>query len=155
MGLELKKCVRCDGEIKGKIIDWAVEVDGTEYVIPDVPVMECRECGEKYLNPEASRYIDRQLKEIQNGEPKLEVKVREARLARGKTQEELAREMGFSVSRLSEIERNKKTPSVKLALKLAGVLGCRVEDLFALSWQLKVIDKTRAEESGRGRRCGR
>lgn len=132
MGLELKKCVRCDGEIAGKIIDWTVEVDGNQYVIPGVPVMECRECGEKYLNPEASRYIDRQLEKIQNGEPELEVRIREVRLARNKTQEEVAREMGFSVSRLSEIERNKKTPSVTLALKLARTLNCDVNELYRL-----------------------
>jgi YgiT-type zinc finger domain-containing protein len=132
MGQELKKCVLCDGEIKGRIIDWAVEVDGTEYVIPDVPVMECRECGEKYLNPEASRYIDRQLEETRSGGPELEVRVLEARMARGKTQEEVARQMGFSVSRLSEIERNKKTPSILLALKLARVLDYDVNQLYRL-----------------------
>ncbi|HHV57541.1 MAG TPA: helix-turn-helix domain-containing protein [Firmicutes bacterium] len=132
MGLELKKCVLCDGEIEGKIIDWTVEIDGNSYVIPDVPVMECRECGEKYLNPEASRYIDHQLEEMRNGGPELEVRVREIRLAKHKTQEEVARAMGFSVSRLSEIEHNKKTPSVLLALRLARVLGCDVNELYRL-----------------------
>lgn len=145
MGLELKKCLRCDGEIKGRIIDWAVEVDGTEYVIPEVPVMECRECGEKYLNPEASRYTDRQLEEMLSGEPELEVRVREVRLARGKTQEEVAREMGFSVSRLSEIERNKKTPSVLLALKLARVLNCDVNELY----RLRLVTKKNRVQEGR------
>jgi len=132
MTLELKKCVLCDGEIVGRIIEWKVEIDGKEYVIPDVPVMQCQKCGEKYLNPTASRYIDQQIKSMKNGGPEMEVRVRNVRKAKNITQEELGKRMGFSVARVSEIERSKKIPSVLLALKLARALGCDVNDLYRL-----------------------
>ena len=132
MVLELKKCVICDGEIAGKVINWEVEVDGRKIIIPEVPVMECKKCGEKYLNPEASRYIDQEIERSKKGKLDLEVKIKEIREKKLLTQEELAKRMGFSISRLSEIERNKKTPSILLGLKLARALGCDVNELYRL-----------------------
>lgn len=132
MASELKKCVLCDGEIVGRIIEWKVELDGKEYLIHDVPVMECEKCGEKYLNPSASRYIDQKIEQIKNGEPEMEVRVREMRKAKNITQEELGKRMGFSIARVSEIERSKKIPSILLALKLAKALDCDVNDLYRL-----------------------
>ncbi len=46
------------------------------------------------------------------------------------TQDELADKLGVSRQTLSAIENNKYFPSLELALKIAKVFGCTVEDLF-------------------------
>ncbi len=48
------------------------------------------------------------------------------------TQDELADKLGVSRQTLSAIENNKYFPSLELALKIAKVFGCTVEDLFSL-----------------------
>jgi len=52
--------------------------------------------------------------------------------AGGLTQLELAEKAGVTRQSIISIERGKYRPGVELALKLARVLGCRVEDLFEL-----------------------
>lgn len=48
----------------------------------------------------------------------------------GVNQQELGRMVGVSRQTISLIERGDYSPSVTLALKLAGVCHCTVEDLF-------------------------
>lgn len=48
------------------------------------------------------------------------------------TQEKLAEELGVSRQTVHAIENGKFNPSVKLALKMARLFGCQVEDLFFL-----------------------
>ncbi len=55
------------------------------------------------------------------------------RLLRGWTQQHLAQLAGVPRSEISAIERQQLTPSVQVALLLAQVLGCSVEELFPLS----------------------
>lgn len=56
--------------------------------------------------------------------------VKEARSARGLTQEELARAAGVSRQTIISIEKGKYVPSVSLALKLATHFKVKVEDIF-------------------------
>lgn len=58
--------------------------------------------------------------------------VKEERLKKGCTQNELAALIQVSRQTIISIESNRFTPSVLLSLKLARVLGKRVEDLFHL-----------------------
>jgi putative transcriptional regulator len=58
------------------------------------------------------------------------IKVERAR--RDLTQEQLAALAGVTRKTINTIETGRFVPSTTLALKLAQVLGCRVEDLFAL-----------------------
>jgi len=53
-------------------------------------------------------------------------------LAGEMTQEELARRVGVSRQTVIAIEKGSYNPSVALALRLARVLGARVEELFRL-----------------------
>ncbi|PFJ87326.1 transcriptional regulator [Bacillus cereus] len=46
------------------------------------------------------------------------------------SQEKLAEQVGLSRTYISEIENNKKQPNVKLAIKIAKVLGKSVESIF-------------------------
>ncbi len=64
---------------------------------------------------------------------RLENCVRERRLERGWTQEELARATGVSRQTIHAIEKGGYEPSVRLALELAASLAASVSDVFWLS----------------------
>ena len=59
-------------------------------------------------------------------------RVREERLRRGWSQDDLARRAGVSRAGVSATETGRLVPSAAAALALAAAFGCRVEDLFAL-----------------------
>lgn len=59
--------------------------------------------------------------------------VRATRKARGMGQGELAEQVGLTRQAMYAIEGNHYLPSTAIALRLAQVLGCQVEDLFRLS----------------------
>jgi len=48
------------------------------------------------------------------------------------TQQELAEKIGVSRQTINAIESQKYVPSTSLALKLAGLFACGVEDIFEL-----------------------
>lgn len=57
-------------------------------------------------------------------------KVRQRRLQADRTQEDLAKGVGVTRQTIIAIEKGNYTPSVLLALRLARILECSVEDLF-------------------------
>ncbi len=65
--------------------------------------------------------------------PRLVVALREARLARGLTQAELAALAGVSRKTINTVENGVFIPSTLLALSLAKVLNTNVEGLFSLA----------------------
>lgn len=65
-------------------------------------------------------------------EPRLVVRLRDARTAAGLTQAELAGLAQVSRKTINTIENQVFVPSTDLALRLARTLDCRVEDLFEL-----------------------
>jgi putative transcriptional regulator len=56
--------------------------------------------------------------------------LREARVAKGWTQAELAAHVGVSRKTINTVENRVFTPSTTLAIKLAKALGLSVEQLF-------------------------
>ncbi|GAA4298397.1 helix-turn-helix transcriptional regulator [Nibribacter koreensis] len=58
--------------------------------------------------------------------------VRNERVALKLTQEDLAKKIGVSRQTINAMESNKYIPSTVLALKVAQVLGKKVEELFSL-----------------------
>ena len=58
--------------------------------------------------------------------------MRPRRIARGWSQDELARRAGLSRPAVSAIETGRVVPAVSAAISLAAALDCRVEDLFQL-----------------------
>jgi putative transcriptional regulator len=65
-------------------------------------------------------------------EPTVHNRVRELRIARDLTQEQLADAVGVSRQSINSIERDRYIPSLPLALLLARVFHCPVEQIFRL-----------------------
>jgi putative transcriptional regulator len=60
-------------------------------------------------------------------------RVRELRIARGWTQEQLAGAVGVSRQSINSIERERYVPSLPLALTFARVFGCSTDEIFKLN----------------------
>jgi putative transcriptional regulator len=63
--------------------------------------------------------------------------LKEIRLNRGFTQEELAGAVGVTRQTIISLEKARYVPSVKLALLIARILEVSVEDLFWLVGEVK------------------
>ena len=59
-------------------------------------------------------------------------RVKELRIARGWTQQQLADLVDVSRQSINSIERERYEPSLTLALKFARVFDCATEDIFTL-----------------------
>ena len=60
----------------------------------------------------------------------LTTKIREYRARDRLSQEELAQKVGVRRETIGNLENGKYNPSLKLAMDIAKVFGCTVEDLF-------------------------
>lgn len=67
------------------------------------------------------------------GDPRLASRLKEARLAAGLTQAELAEKASVSRKTINTVENGVFTPSTIIALSLAKALNLKVEDLFWLA----------------------
>ncbi|MGA3049907.1 MAG: helix-turn-helix transcriptional regulator [Terracidiphilus sp.] len=59
-------------------------------------------------------------------------RVKELRVAREWTQEQLAQATGVSRQSINSIERNRYVPSLELALTFARVFACPTDQIFSL-----------------------
>lgn len=59
-------------------------------------------------------------------------RIKVARAGQGMTQQQLAEAAGVSRQTINAIESGKFVPSTVLALKMARIFDCKVEDLFQL-----------------------
>lgn len=64
--------------------------------------------------------------------PDLQTALKDYRQAAGLTQADLAAKVSVSRKTINTIENGVFVPTTVLALRLARVLNCRVEDLFSL-----------------------
>jgi putative transcriptional regulator len=65
--------------------------------------------------------------------PNILNRVKELRVARGWTQEQLADAVGVSRQSINSIERDRYVPSLSLALTFARVFGCSTDKIFTLN----------------------
>ena len=63
---------------------------------------------------------------------KVNNRVKELRVERGLTQQQLADAVGVSRQSINSIECNLYVPSLPLALAFARVFGCATDDIFTL-----------------------
>jgi len=68
--------------------------------------------------------------------PNITNRVKELRIARGWTQEQLADAVGVSRQSINSIERDRYVPSLPLALTFARVFGCPTDEIFTLNGAL-------------------
>jgi len=64
--------------------------------------------------------------------PVVKTRVRELRMDRGWSQQELAERVGVSRQSINSIECDRYTPSLPLALTFARVFGCPTDAIFKL-----------------------
>jgi len=69
--------------------------------------------------------------------PSILNRVKELRIARGWTQEQLADAVGVSRQSINSIERDRYVPSLPLALTFARVFGCSTDKIFKLNDELR------------------
>jgi len=60
----------------------------------------------------------------------MENRIKELRLERKWTQEQLSKRVGVSRQSIVAIESGKYNPSLKLAFKIAREFNCQIEDVF-------------------------
>ena len=63
---------------------------------------------------------------------KVKNRVKEFRMNRELTQKDLAELAGVSRQSINSIEKEKYIPSLPLALKMAKIFNCKLDDLFEL-----------------------
>ena len=64
--------------------------------------------------------------------PDIHNRVKEMRIARGWTQQQLADAVDVSRQSINSIERNRYVPSLALALSFARIFGCATDTRFLL-----------------------
>jgi putative transcriptional regulator len=64
--------------------------------------------------------------------PKIVNRVKNLRISRGWTQEQLAQAAGVSRQSINSIERNRYVPSLELALVFARLFACPTDQIFQL-----------------------
>jgi putative transcriptional regulator len=64
--------------------------------------------------------------------PRIRNRVKELRIERGWTQQQLADAVGVSRQSINSIERERYVPSLPLALTFARVFGCSTDEIFTL-----------------------
>jgi len=79
-------------------------------------------------------------------------KLRSVRERKGMTLKEVARQAGVSESLISQIERNRVSPSIDTLLQIADVLEIDYEHLFSDYRQKRKVSIVRADERGSIRR---
>ena len=72
----------------------------------------------------------RRKESLSEGGRRVKTRIRELRAKTGLTQEELAREVGVRRETIVFLEQGKYNPSLKLAYKVARVLGASIEEVF-------------------------
>lgn len=86
--MSLTKCVECrSNELKPIEYTMEHQENGKTLVIENIPAIQCNECKEVYLTPQASKYIDKQLSIFRN--EGFENAAKEVIKSKGITQEQL------------------------------------------------------------------
>lgn len=58
MSKTYRKCFYCGGEVAEQYLSRELRWQDKWYILEDVPVGVCQQCGEKFLQPEVAKTID-------------------------------------------------------------------------------------------------
>jgi putative molybdopterin biosynthesis protein len=86
--------------------------------------------------------IMKSLKKTSDTAPMISNRLKSLRTLKGLSQGELASRAGITRQAVSSIESNLYLPTTSVALHLASVLSCRVEDLFSLQAVEEIVEGT-------------
>ena len=64
----------------------------------------------------------------------IELLIKKKRLSQNITLSQLARKSGVSVSHLSDVENERKNPSLFVMIKVAKALDVEITDLYKVKW---------------------
>ena len=67
--------------------------------------------------------------------------IKQMRIKKGLTQEELAQNLGISQSMIGHIESGRKLPSIPLAVDISKELDCSMNDICR-EWGVKIMENT-------------
>lgn len=96
-------------------------------VIENIPAIQCNQCNEIYLTPEANRYIDKQLAIFRSGG--FDNRAKEVSKKKGITQEELGNRIGVTKQRVNQIFKDNNL-DVQTMIKVASAIGEPVKNVF-------------------------
>ncbi len=51
-------CIYCGGQVMGQRLSREIRWKGKLYIVEDVPMGVCGQCGEKFLKPQVAKAID-------------------------------------------------------------------------------------------------
>lgn len=93
---------------------------------------KCAWCNKKFMPQNFNQQFCSQECKNMKYNMKIEILLKELRLERNITLEELAKISGISKSHLSRIERNEKQPTILVAVKIAKALDIELEELYKI-----------------------
>lgn len=68
-------CYYCGGNVEERLMPRELRWHGRFFIIEDVPMGVCKQCGEKFLTPEVAKEIDRILEEKEEPTKTIQVPV--------------------------------------------------------------------------------
>ena len=75
MAKKYSDCYYCGGVVEEKVVPRELRWQGHLFVIEDVPMGVCNQCGEKFLKPDVAKDIDRILEEKERPQKTIQVPV--------------------------------------------------------------------------------
>ena len=75
MGSKYSDCFYCGGKVEEQFLPREIRIESKLFIIENVPMGVCVQCGEKVLKPEVAESIDRIIKEKKNPSKTISVPV--------------------------------------------------------------------------------
>lgn len=139
MSKTISKCVQCGSRDLSEIsYTMEYQEEGRTLVIENIPAIQCNECKEVYLTPQASKYIDKQIAIFRNAG--FENAAKEVIKAKGITQEELGNALNVTKQRANQILSDGNLDAQTM-IKVSNAVNEPVEVLFKFRKITKKDDK--------------
>lgn len=126
--MSLTKCVECGSTNLAEILHTMEHQENSKtLVIENIPAVQCNNCNEIYITPEASKYIDKQLAIFRN--EGFENAAKEVIKNKGITQEQLGNALNVTKQRANQILSDGNLDAQTM-IKVSNAVNEPVEVLF-------------------------